>query len=154
MASHSSQRSALPFLAVVGVIAVAFVAYITHDPEPPAPTIPDEQLAAMRPAEELPTGHAPSSECRECHEHNHDTWHASYHRTMTQLVTPETVMGDFDDRQLKFAGLSQTFHLHRRDGMPWVTFSDPVSFFPISQYRRKSYPLVLSTGSHHMLAMT
>ena len=31
-----------------------------------------------------------------CHPDQYSTWHASYHRTMTQVATPETALADFD----------------------------------------------------------
>ena len=40
-------------------------------------------------------GYVPSSDCRECHKEQFDTWHRTFHRTMTQDAAPETVLGDF-----------------------------------------------------------
>lgn len=40
-------------------------------------------------------GYVPSTDCRECHKEQFDTWHRTFHRTMTQEAAPETVLGDF-----------------------------------------------------------
>src|SRR3954469_277057 len=42
-------------------------------------------------------GYLESTDCRKCHESNYQTWHATFHRTMTRDATPEDVLGDFDD---------------------------------------------------------
>lgn len=41
-------------------------------------------------------GYLESGDCRKCHETNYGTWHATYHRTMTQEAGPESVVGDFE----------------------------------------------------------
>jgi predicted CXXCH cytochrome family protein len=38
-----------------------------------------------------------SNACFKCHADHYDSWHRSYHRTMTQEATPATVQGDFDN---------------------------------------------------------
>src|SRR5262249_44064787 len=58
---------------------------------------PDKQRVANRPVE-LPTGgYVGSATCRECHKSQHGAWHDSYHRTMTQAASKNSVVGDFDD---------------------------------------------------------
>ncbi|HEY1602145.1 MAG TPA: cytochrome c3 family protein [Pirellulales bacterium] len=42
-----------------------------------------------------------SQGCRGCHAEQFASWHATYHRTMTQPATPETVKADFDDVTLE-----------------------------------------------------
>jgi predicted CXXCH cytochrome family protein len=42
-------------------------------------------------------GYLESGDCRKCHEWNYETWHATFHRTMTREAEPRTVLGDFDD---------------------------------------------------------
>ena len=44
-----------------------------------------------------PGEYAGSDSCRACHPDQYTSWHRSYHRTMTQLATPETVRGKFDN---------------------------------------------------------
>lgn len=103
---------------------------------------------------------AGSSACRECHADQHGSWHQSYHRTMTQLATPENVIGDFDAARV--TSRAGTFELSRKGDEFWVEMIDP-------QWRREqllkhgeSYPVdeqpdaprmkrrvVMTTGYHH-----
>ena len=46
-------------------------------------------------------GYAGSSTCRSCHPDQHASWHRTYHRTMTQLPSHQTVQGAFDGRTLR-----------------------------------------------------
>ena len=45
-----------------------------------------------------------SAVCADCHQGRHGSWYATYHRTMTQYATPETVQGRFDGQALDYAG--------------------------------------------------
>jgi hypothetical protein len=131
-------------------VVVAAWCYFQFRPEPGPPTYSDERLREMRPVTQKTSGHISSSECAECHEHNHATWFDSYHRTMTQEVRPETVLGDFNNVTLDFRSLGREVHLTKRDGYPWVTFPEPLNFRPATKMKRKEFPLVMSTGSHHI----
>lgn len=42
---------------------------------------------------------------RKCHAEHYESWYHTFHRTMTQDVIPEKVLGDFDDVSLMFDGL-------------------------------------------------
>src|SRR5262252_9384845 len=57
---------------------------------------PAEQAVAGRPRQIADEGFATSGTCRACHPSQYASWHASYHRTMTQLATPVTVLTSFD----------------------------------------------------------
>lgn len=50
-----------------------------------------------------------SQTCKGCHPDNHETWYRTFHRTMTQNATPESVVGDFDNRELTFEGVTSRF---------------------------------------------
>lgn len=52
-----------------------------------------------------------SEGCRTCHPAQHETWHASYHRTMTQAATdPDAiVLAPFEGETLQTAGFTATF---------------------------------------------
>ena len=41
-------------------------------------------------------GYLESFACKKCHESNHMTWRATFHRTMTQEATAQSILGDFD----------------------------------------------------------
>ena len=107
------------------------------------------KLENVRPAEVPSDGYVSSDACRECHLENHETWYASYHRTMTQIATPEIVMGDFNDVRLSDQG--STYHLHRDRNLCWVDIPSPTAARNDFS-ERVSAPIVMTTGSHHMQA--
>jgi hypothetical protein len=45
-----------------------------------------------------------SSACRACHPGNYASWHASFHRTMTQVATPASLVGAADQLELSSNG--------------------------------------------------
>src|SRR6476469_9150281 len=53
--------------------------------------------AAGRPRQQRGDGYVSSDTCRACHPSQYASWHASYHRTMTQLATSSTVLTSFDE---------------------------------------------------------
>lgn len=50
-----------------------------------------------------------SQTCKGCHPDKHDSWYRTFHRTMTQNATAESVVGDFNNRQLTFEGVTSRF---------------------------------------------
>lgn len=102
-------------------------------------------LEPFRPIEVLSHGYVGSQACRECHQENHASWFASYHRTMTQLPTPDTVLGDFDDAVVHYQ--DDVYHLRREGELCVVDM--PNYSNPIPGARTQS-AVVLTTGSHHM----
>ena len=60
-----------------------------------------------------------SDTCRSCHPDEYSSWHDSYHRTMTQLATPEAVAAPFDSVKLQDDAL--TCRLERRGDEFWAT---------------------------------
>ena len=67
-----------------------------------------------------------SNTCRACHPAQYASWHTSYHRTMTQVAGPETVVADFDSVTVAHVhGRAMT--LERRGREFWATFNDPDS---------------------------
>ena len=87
-------------------------------------------------------GYTSSTTCRACHAEHYDSWHASYHRTMTQAAAPETVLGDFDDVTLRQDGAE--YHLHHRDHGLWATVTQDAPGGGSSEMQ-----IVMTTGSHH-----
>ena len=51
------------------------------------------------------TSYVGSNECRSCHPSNHDSWRHTFHRTMTQEATPDSVLGDFSDATFDYGGV-------------------------------------------------
>ncbi len=99
--------------------------------------------AQQRPQQQLSDGFTGSDSCRECHQQEHRSWHASYHRTMTQEINRETAPACIQDQTVVVQG--KTYQFTQTDGQFEVTFADPLAGGKVM--RR---PLVLMTGSHHM----
>lgn len=68
-------------------------------------------------------GYVSSDQCQSCHADQYESWHRSYHRTMTQSASPETVLGDFNNVTLHVDG--EAFHLEKRGTEYWVEMVDP-----------------------------
>src|SRR5215470_7574114 len=82
---------------VVSFLATMLVAVIIHA------VMPD--YAGIR-AGRVDAGYLESNNCRKCHEGNFATWHATFHRTMTQEANPQSVLGDFDrDNTITYQGV-------------------------------------------------
>jgi predicted CXXCH cytochrome family protein len=52
------------------------------------------------------SGWAKSTTCRSCHLDHYNSWHRTFHRTMTQEASPKSVVGAFDGRTMTFQGVS------------------------------------------------
>lgn len=52
-------------------------------------------FTATVPSEGRPGGYVSSNTCQGCHPAEHASWHQSYHRTMTQFASSDTVKGPF-----------------------------------------------------------
>src|SRR4051794_41765761 len=70
-------------------MAVAMAMAIHRGAVPPESQIPD------RPRQIAPGDFATSSACQACHPREYATWFGSYHRTMTQVATPDTARAPF-----------------------------------------------------------
>ncbi|MCH2213135.1 MAG: hypothetical protein MK110_17655 [Fuerstiella sp.] len=101
-----------------------------------------------RPIRDPAQGHLGSTSCRSCHTDHHKTWHDSYHRTMTQVVSPTSMRGDFSQRELTVD--SRQYVFERRGDEFWAEFDDPDHHPDRGPARRISRQFVMSTGSHHM----
>jgi hypothetical protein len=111
-----------------------------------APPPSGERVVADRPIEAPEQGYVSSDACQACHPGNHATWHASYHRTMTQVAGPDSVLGDFAERTLRLGDF--TYRLSRRGDDYWVEIDPaPDGFMAYPSLRQRRVALV--TGSHH-----
>lgn len=63
-------------------------------------------------------GFATSRQCQECHPEQYSSWHASYHRQMTQVARPEAVLAPFDDSAVCYAG--QVHRVVQKEGSLWM----------------------------------
>ncbi len=102
-----------------------------------------QRAVGDRPVEVRSDGYLSSDACRSCHPDAYQTWHDTYHRTMTQLATPQSVVGEFDDVILEQNGTR--VRLERAADAFWMTLEAPGQ--PAGPIRRR---VVLVTGSHHM----
>lgn len=50
-------------------------------------------------------GFTGSAACQDCHQDRHESWYATYHRTMTQEASPASVQGRFDGQALDYWGV-------------------------------------------------
>lgn len=161
-------------IAVVGCLALLVAAAIwmlgpanddesRHDPLLPTPT--SSTVFPQR----IDAGYVSSNKCAACHPNEHHSWHASYHRTMTQAATPENVVAPFDNVTLETAG--QTATLKQSGDEFWVNTVDqsweqekftawaktredngPDPFDSDQDPPRVDAQVVMTTGSHHFQA--
>jgi len=107
-----------------------------------------------------------SSTCRECHPQQYESWHRSYHRTMTQAAAAGNFVGRFDGSVIDSQGLM--YRVFMRNGQYFAEMPDPdemvdrqrtyemklqhgvatasLSWDGIPRVERQ---VVMSTGSHH-----
>src|SRR5438477_5932993 len=110
-----------------------------------------------------------SIHCRSCHPQQYASWHRSFHRTMTQVASTETVRGNFNNLVLNYDG--DDHRVERRGKEFWVELVDPdwklVQAIKQREWEagRSKFPPVkpeqppkvwkrvdMLTGSHHMQA--
>lgn len=129
MASLSAKRKLLGALIILLLIGVSIFVWdryknLTKTP-PPAIEIAYSGAAA----------------CFDCHEDRHASWSKTYHRTMTQTATPQTVVGAFDGQALTaFGGLVRP---NSTDGKYRFDYFDPSTQQQIAQLN-----VVRTVGSH------
>lgn len=122
-------------LGLAALLGVSFAAGVSRLESHAAP----ERLGALPSTERRAARYGGAERCRPCHPSAFDSWHRSYHRTMTQPATASTVLGRFDGRVLDAWGqrafLGADGHeVEMRDAQGTL-------------HRR---PVVMTTGSHHM----
>ena len=64
-----------------------------------------------------------SETCMKCHPSHYDSWHRTFHRTMTREATPENVKGDFNDAVLRYNGIES--RMTRKDDRFFIDTVDP-----------------------------
>ena len=109
--------------------------------------IPESEVID-RPVEVTADGYVSSDTCRACHPSEYESWHGSYHRTMTQRATPDTVSADFDGVRVE-AVHGGPMQLERREDELWAEFDDPGWEGPDDERPRIRRRVVMMTGSHH-----
>ena len=85
--------SALTWLVVgLAVVSAGLGWAVMTSRERPLP----EAAVTDRPIQVSSDGYVSSGRCAACHPAQYATWFGSFHRSMTQVATPETVLADFD----------------------------------------------------------
>jgi len=95
-----------------------------------------------------------SSSCVKCHPDHHRSWQDTYHRGMTQEVSPELVLGDFDDVSFVYNG--DAARMFREADRFYMDVVDPAweraraRGQPASSVegQRRVYPVDRLVGSH------
>lgn len=140
------RRGLLSLLALGATIAVGLYVISRRDVAPEAPG--DPELVRSLPRMNASTGYATSHECRECHREEYASWHASYHRKMTQVAGPDSILGPFDGTEIRDAG--QVHRLLRKGNEFWVETAKEGFPLPSEEESPVSRRVVMTTGSHHM----
>ncbi|MBE0528196.1 MAG: hypothetical protein IH629_03210, partial [Thermoleophilia bacterium] len=83
--------------------------------------------------------------CRACHPGNHASWHASYHRTMTQVAKPANLADDIDGLEVNYDDLDYRVD---RKGDAFFVRTKPTAA-PASAFGSPQ-EVVLTTGSHNL----
>jgi hypothetical protein len=91
-------------------------------------------------------GYVSSSACLGCHPGEHASFRRTFHRTMTQVASPETVRAPLDGRPLDLDG--RTVRLLARGGEVWATLPDPDAVIAGRAAEDITRRVVLTTGSH------
>src|SRR5262245_56327984 len=83
-----------------------------------------ERSIADRPIQIPADGYVSSDSCQACHPSQYASWHGSYHRTMTQLATPESVVASFDNVEVTQVP-GHAMRLERRGRELWAELDEP-----------------------------
>lgn len=138
-------------LVITGLVWFGLPKAIVTNPElvPASPTVAaipkHSDLEPFRPIEVASHGYVGSDACKDCHQDNHASWFASYHRSMTQVATPEAIIGDFNDTVVRYR--DNEYQMTRRGDVCFVDMPDLGNPSPTA---RTQTPVVMTTGSHHM----
>ncbi len=100
------------------------------------------QPAAHAPLVQATGEHIGSGACRACHPAEHASWHGSFHRTMTQVASRDTVIAQFDRLELDWFGKPAL--LEWRGEQLWARFERGGQ-----QPGPVDRPIEQLTGSHH-----
>ena len=122
---------------------------------------PTESATARKPTSETQeTDYITSVNCKECHLSEFHSWHDSYHRTMTQRATVDTVIAPIDDITVHSRG--RDYRFYKKGDQFRVQMVDPD--WEIERLRKGlsitqtdnppviDRQIMMTTGSHHYQA--
>ena len=99
MSARTGPRRGITTLALFAAAPVVVLLCLGFAPDP-------DRIAADRPMIHREDGNVGSESCRPCHLQQHESWTRTYHRTMTQRASTETVVGAFDGEPVSYMGNS------------------------------------------------
>ncbi len=119
---------------------------------PPSTPATAKATTQLRERDDVPKqvqsdGYVSTSACIECHPDNHQTWSNSYHSKMTQLASPEAVLGDFNNTELTLG--SHRFRLWKERDEFWAEIPNFPELGGDTNQPYARLQVVLTTGSHH-----
>jgi hypothetical protein len=132
----SSWLARLALLALTWAVAATVVTLSRREVIPPPTNRPVQTLAA---------DYVSSDSCRSCHPGNYASWHASFHRTMTQVARPENFAPRMDGVELSRDGVDYRIERH---GDAFAVRSKPHDA-PATAFSAPR-DIVLLTGSHNL----
>lgn len=109
---------------------------------------PRERDVGNRPVRIAEDGYTSSTTCRACHPSQYASWSDSFHRTMTQVATPETARARFDGVSVGDVH-GRPMQLSTRQRQLWAAFDDPDWDGRGDAPPRIEREVVMITGSHH-----
>jgi predicted CXXCH cytochrome family protein len=109
--------------------------------------IANPEFEAALPKVGGPAGYVGSKACQACHEDQFQSWHRSYHRTMTQVALGDAVQANFHDVVLE--NESTRFKLNQKEGEYWVRM-EPLAQKEPGPADGLDARISLVTGSHNM----
>lgn len=145
-----------PTLALAGLIVTLAVAATwgwVRSPRHDAPS------PLRMPVESPPDGFATSRSCRSCHPGHYASWHQSFHRTMTQKASAESVLAPFEGEVL--TSRQRTYRLFQHEGEYWaempdlefeaeLRFGHGIDISQVEEVPTVFRPIAMTTGSHHL----
>ena len=128
---------------------------LTRETVPSGSPAPDQRVSdgdppgagPARPIAVAEDGYVTSDACRPCHPASYASWERSWHRTMTQVATPQSVAANLDGTRVHAYG--QEYRFERRGDEFWVEMNDPALPGPEGALHRVERRIALTTGSHH-----
>ncbi|MFW2386818.1 MAG: multiheme c-type cytochrome, partial [Polyangiales bacterium] len=95
---------------VLTVAIVLLCAACSKKADEVAPDVESKPAEApVTPTAAGPLEHAGTPKCASCHEDEHERWTGSHHDLAMQEATPDTVLGDFNDRTVRYYKESARF---------------------------------------------
>ena len=128
--SFKHYHSSLRWIVVIAVVVVILIGINFFESTNQYDSdIPNESIGKPNPIASLyqttlpyrraDNEYAGSASCKKCHTNEHKSWHNSYHRSMTQIMSPESVKAAFNGQSLVFEG--ESFTMHKRGEEYWTT---------------------------------